>query len=129
MNIKITLDGLRVLDAIDRRGSFAAAASELFRVTSALTYSVQKLEADLGIALFERQGKKSLLTAAGRSLLDDGRKLLQAAEAMENRAKRIATGWEAELRIALDTLLPISALTPVVRQFDQMDCGTELRIP
>jgi DNA-binding transcriptional LysR family regulator len=128
MNIKITLDGLRVLDAIDRRGSFAAAASELFRVTSALTYSVQKLESDLGIALFERQGKKSLLTAAGRSLLDDGRKLLQAAEAMENRAKRISTGWEAELRIALDTLLPISTLTPLVRQFDQIDCGTELRI-
>jgi len=128
MNIKITLDGLRVLDAIDRRGSFAAAASELFRVTSALTYSVQKLETDLGIALFERQGKKSLLTAAGRSLLDDGRKLLQAAEAMENRAKRIATGWEAELRISLDTLLPITTLTPLMKQFDQIDCGTELRI-
>jgi DNA-binding transcriptional LysR family regulator len=128
MNIKITLDGLRVLDAIDRRGSFAAAAKELFRVTSALTYSVQKLESDLGIALFERQGKKSALTAAGRSLLGDGRRLLEAAEAMENRAKRIATGWEAELRIALDTLLPMSALTPVVKQFDQIECGTELRI-
>jgi len=128
MNIKITLDGLRVLDAIERRGSFAAAASELFRVTSALTYSVQKLEADLGVALFERRGKKSQLTAAGRSLLDDGRKLLQAAEAMENRARRIATGWEAELRISLDTLLPISALTATLKQFDEIECGTELRI-
>jgi DNA-binding transcriptional LysR family regulator len=128
MNIKITLDGLWVLDAIERRGSFAAAASELFRVTSALTYSVQKMEADLGIAVFDREGKKSLLTAAGRSLLDDGRKLLQAAEAMESRARRIATGWEAELRISLDTLLPISALTTLLKQFDAIECGTELRI-
>ncbi len=128
MNIKITLDGLGVLDAIDRRGSFAAAADELHRVTSALTYSVQKLETDLEIALFERQGKKSVLTAAGRSLLEDGRKLLIAASAMENRAKRIATGWEAELRIAIDTLLPISAFTPMVKQFDEIDCGSQLRI-
>lgn len=128
MNIKITLDGLRVLDAIERRGSFAAAAGELHRVTSALTYSVQKLETDLGIALFERQGKKSVLTAAGRSLLEDGRKLQRAADAMENRARRIATGWEAELRIAIDTLIPMAALTPMVRQFDGIDCGTQLRL-
>ena len=126
--MKITLDGLRVLDAIERRGSFAAAASELFRVTSALTYSVQKLEADLDIRLFEKQGKKSVLTAAGRSLLADGRRLLQAVEDMESRAKRIATGWEAELRLALDTLLPVTALAPVIEQFDAIECGTQLRI-
>jgi DNA-binding transcriptional LysR family regulator len=86
------------------------------------------MEADLGIAVFDREGKKSLLTAAGRSLLDDGRKLLQAAEAMESRARRIATGWEAELRIAIDTLLPISALAPIVQQFDGVAGGTQLRL-
>lgn len=128
MNIKITLDGLRVLDAIDRRGSFAAAANELHRVTSALTYSVQKLELDLGIALFARHGKKSVLTEAGRSLLEDGRKLLQAAAGMENRAKRIATGWEAELRIAMDTLLPASLLTATIKQFDAIESGSQLRL-
>jgi DNA-binding transcriptional LysR family regulator len=126
--MKITLDGLRVLDAIDRRGSFAAAANELFRVTSALTYSVQKLEADLGIRLFAKQGKKSVLTAAGRSLLEDGRRLLEAVEAMESRARRIATGWESELRLALDTLLPVAALAPVIEQFDAIECGTQLRL-
>jgi DNA-binding transcriptional LysR family regulator len=126
--MKMTLDGLRVLDAIDRRGSFAAAASELFRVTSALTYSVRKLEADLGIALFEKQGKKSVLTEAGRSLLEDGRRVLLAVDEMENRARRIATGWENELRLAMDTLLPVSALVPFIEQFDAIECGTRLRI-
>ena len=126
--MKISLDGLRVLDAIERRGSFAAAASELFRVTSALTYSVRKLETDLGIALFEKQGKKSVFTAAGRSVLEDGRRLLQAADDIESRARRIATGWEAELRLALDTLLPVAALAPLVERFDAIECGTALRI-
>ena len=51
----ISLDALQVLDAIDRKGSFAAAASSLHRVPSAVSYSVQKLEQDLGIALFQKQ--------------------------------------------------------------------------
>ena len=54
--MKLTLDGLEVLDAIDRRGSFAAAAEELHRVPSAITYSVQQMEESLDIALFDRRG-------------------------------------------------------------------------
>ena len=42
--MRISIDALLVLDAIERKGSFAAAAHELHRVPSALTYSVQKLE-------------------------------------------------------------------------------------
>ena len=50
----LSLDALQVLDAIERRGSFAAAADELQRVPSAISYSVQKLEASLGVTLFQR---------------------------------------------------------------------------
>ncbi|HEX6413615.1 MAG TPA: LysR family transcriptional regulator, partial [Burkholderiales bacterium] len=46
--LKLSLEGLQILDAISRRGSFAAAAEELFRVPSTITYAVQKLEEDLG---------------------------------------------------------------------------------
>jgi len=98
--MKITLESLQILDAIDRRGSFAAAAEEVFRVPSALTYTMQKLESDLGVALFDRAGRRALLTPAGRVLLDEGRILLQAADALECRVKRAASRWETELRIA-----------------------------
>jgi len=50
----LTLDALRTLDAIDRRRSFAAAADELFRVPSAVSYTINKLEEELGVALFDR---------------------------------------------------------------------------
>ncbi len=43
--MRLSLDALLVLDAIERKGSFAAAAHELHRVPSAITYTVQKLEA------------------------------------------------------------------------------------
>lgn len=47
----LTLEALRVMDAIDRRGSFAAAADELGRVPSALSYTMQKLEEELDVVL------------------------------------------------------------------------------
>ena len=54
MKHTVTLEALEILDAIDRKGSFAAAANALYRVPSAITYNVQKLEEDLGVVLFKR---------------------------------------------------------------------------
>ena len=104
----ISLDALQVLDAIDRKGSFAAAASSLHRVPSAVSYSVQKLEQDLGIALFQKQGRRAIPTKAGTLLIEQGRALLQAAEQLSLDAQQLATGWEPRLRIALDHSIPDS---------------------
>jgi DNA-binding transcriptional LysR family regulator len=54
--MKITLEALEVIDAIERRGSYAAAAEELHKVPSAVSYIVNKLEADLGVMVFDRAG-------------------------------------------------------------------------
>jgi DNA-binding transcriptional LysR family regulator len=128
MPLKLTLEALQVLDAIDRRGSFAAAAEALHRVPSALTYTVQKLEEDLAVQVFDRSGHRARLTAAGRELLDEGRRLLDAAGELECRVQRIATGWETELRIALDGLLVVEALLPVAAEFYAEHSGTRLRL-
>ena len=117
----ITLDALRVLDAIDRKGSFGAAADALFRVPSALTYTIQKLESDLGISIFDRTKQRAQLTAAGRLLLEQGRHLLQAATAVEEAVKQLESGWETQLRIAKDTILPLSPLLQQVSAFNLLD--------
>lgn len=99
----ITLDALQVLDAIDRRGSFAKAAEELGKATSALSYTVQKLEEQLGVTLFQRQGRRSVLTVSGRLLLDEGRKILGATAYLTEQVKELATGWEPRLRLGLES--------------------------
>ena len=53
------------MDAIDRRGSFAAAADELGRVPSALSYTMQKLEEELDVVLFDRSGHRTKFTNVG----------------------------------------------------------------
>lgn len=121
MHHAITLDALRVLDAIDRKGSFGAAAEALFKVPSALSYTIQKLETDLGITLFDRSKQKAQLTAAGRMLLEQGRQLLQAASAIEEAVQQLESGWETQLRIAIDTVLPVAPLLQKIHAFNQLD--------
>lgn len=126
--LKISLDGLQVLDAIDRRGSIAAAAAELHRVPSTISYAVAKLEQDLGVAVFQRAGPRIHLTPAGRELLREGRYLLKAARDLEHRVRRVATGWETQFAIALESLLAPSALAEHLRAFYQVADSTRLRI-
>ncbi len=121
MHHAITLDALRVLDAIDRKGSFGAAAEALFKVPSALSYTVQKLESDLGINLFDRTKQRAQLTAAGRLLLEQGRQLLQAANAIEEAVQQLESGWETRLRIAKDTVLPLAPLLQQINAFNLLD--------
>ncbi len=126
--MKLTLDALQVLDAIERLGSFAAAATELHRVPSALTYTVQKLEQDLDVALFDRSGRRARLTPAGQELMQEGRQLLRAAGELEYRVKRVATGWETELHIALDIMIPAPQLFPLIADFYAEESGTRIRL-
>lgn len=126
--MRLTLDALTVLEAIDRKGSFAAAAEELHRVPSAITYAVQKLEEDLDVLLFDRSGHRAQLTEAGKQLLREGRHLLLAAAELEARVKRVATGYEVELRIAVDDVIPMERLYSLLADFYTEDCGTRLRL-
>jgi len=126
--MRLSLDAIAVLDAIDRKGSFAAAAGELFRVPSAITYSVKQLEEDLGVELFDRKGHRAVLTEAGRELLTEGRGLLRAAADLECRVQQVAKGWESELRIAVDTIIGIDRLYGIVEEFYRQESGTRLRL-
>jgi DNA-binding transcriptional LysR family regulator len=125
--MRLTLDALQVLDAVDRKGSFSGAAHELHRVPSAITYSVQQLESGLGLNVFDRSGHRAVLTEAGRELLNEGRHLLKAAAELECRVRQVARGWEVELRIAVDTIIAIEKLYRVVDEFYAQNSGTRLR--
>jgi DNA-binding transcriptional LysR family regulator len=126
--MKLSLESIQVIDAIERKGSFAAAAEELHRVPSAVTYSIQQIEQDLDVLLFDRSGHRAKLTEAGLELLREGRHLLRAAADLECRVQQVAKGWESELRIAVDTLIGPEKLYPLVDEFYRQNSGTRLRI-
>ena len=124
----LTLDALRTLDAIDRRRSFAAAADELFRVPSAISYTINKLEADLGVTLFDRSRRKAELTPVGRLMLEQGRQILMATEELTALVKQAADGWEVELRIGVDTVLDCGPIYDLIEAFQAIQPRTEVRL-
>ena len=113
----LTPDALLMMDTIARSGSFAAAARELGRVPSALTYSVRQLEDALDVLLFDRSSRQARLTAAGEELLDEGRRLLTEMDAVANRVRRVATGWESSLTVAADGVISRLTLFELVEGF------------
>ena len=101
----LTPDALAMMDVIARTGSFAAAARELGKVPSSLTYSVRQLEDALDVLLFDRRSRQARLTAAGIELLTEGRRLLEQMDAVASRVKRVGAGWESQLSIAADGVI------------------------
>lgn len=126
--LRLTLDALQTLDAIARRGSFAAAGEELHRTASTLSYTVKKLEDDLGVQVFDRSGHRAVLTPAGRVLLEEGRAVIDAAQAVEQRVRTIGLGWEPELTIAVNDLVPVEPVLAAVAAFYAAGHPTRIRL-
>lgn len=126
--LKLSIDALEVIDAIARKGSFAAAAESLYRVPSAVTYTIRKLEEDLGVAIFDRSGHRANLTEAGAELLKEGRHLLDAAHALESRVRRVATGVETDIGIAINDLFSLDAIFKLLNDFYSQGFGTRVKI-
>ena len=126
--MNLSFEVLQVLDAVDRTGTFASAAETLHKVPSSLTYLVQKLELDLGVKLFDRSGRRATLTHAGRVVVEEGRRLLAAAEDLECTAKRIEQGWESDLYVAVDEIIPFALLWDHVGEFYKLKLDTRLNL-
>jgi DNA-binding transcriptional LysR family regulator len=124
----MNLESLALLELIESRGSFAAAAMALNKAPSAITYQLRQLEESLDLLIYDRTGHKAKLTPAGRILLEEGKQLLQNSEALKKRVKAIANGWEPELRIVIDVLIPFETLLPWIAAFDEACPHTKLRI-
>ena len=124
----LTPEALAMMDIIARTGSFAAAARELGKVPSALTYNVRQLEDALDVLLFDRRSRQAKLTAAGEELLNEGRRLLDQIDAVANRVKRVATGWETQLTVAIDGVLSRLTVFELCEAFFSLSPGTRLRL-
>ncbi|MDA7746429.1 LysR family transcriptional regulator [Psychromonas sp.] len=128
MNSPITLDALKVLDAIERKQNFAGAADELCRVPSAISYTVNKLEEDLGVILFDRSKRKAELTYVGKLIVEQGRLILQATDELTYVAKQSASGWELELRIAIDSIVYFQPLYSLIAELHQQHPWMSIKV-
>jgi DNA-binding transcriptional LysR family regulator len=103
---RITLDQWRALLAVVDEGGYAKAAAALHKSQSSVTYAVKQLESQLGVKAFKIEGRKAVLTPTGELLYRRARYLLEEAAGLEQSARRLSAGWEAEIRLAVEVIFP-----------------------
>lgn len=124
-----TLDQLRLFVAVVDAGSFAAAGRRLGRATSVISYAVANLEAQLGVALFDRQSThKPLLTEAGHAVLAEARRVTRDVEGLQAKVKGLLDGLEAEVNLAVDVMLPTARLVDALKAFQAAFPTVSLRL-
>jgi DNA-binding transcriptional LysR family regulator len=124
----LTPDALAMLQTIAAAGSFARAARELGLVPSALTYRVRQIEDALDVLLFDRSSRQARMTEAGRELLREGARLLEEIDAVANRVKRVATGWEPQLTIAVDSIIAKATVLELCESFYSLNPPTRIKL-
>jgi len=118
---------LRTFVAIVDSGTIARAAVRLRLTQSAASRQVASLEAELGVALFDRVGRRVQLTPEGDDLLNRGRKLLADAEAFEERAKVLKGGQSGNLRVSATPQVIETFLAPFLPRYLRKNPGVEVR--
>ena len=124
----LTPDALAMLQTIADAGSFAGAARNLGLVPSALTYRVRQIEDALDVLLFDRSSRQARPTEAGVELLREGARLLVEIDAVANRVKRVATGWEPQLTIALDSIISRPTVMELCEGFLALNPPTRIKL-
>jgi DNA-binding transcriptional LysR family regulator len=125
---RISLDQWQALTTVVDAGGYAQAAQRLHKSQSAVTYAVQKLEAELGVKAFQIQGRKAVLTATGQLLYRRGLALLAEASGLERTARRFSAGWESEIRLAVEIVFPTWLLLECCARFAADSPHTRLEL-
>jgi DNA-binding transcriptional LysR family regulator len=125
---KTTLEQWAVLAAVVDEGGFAPAALSLNRSQSAISYSIARLQESLDLALLVVEGRKSVLTPHGRTLLARGRALVKELDTLEALARSLKQGWESELKLIVDAAFPRARLLGIVAELQSSCPGTQIQV-
>lgn len=118
--MRTTLDEWEILQTVVQLGGFGPAAKQLNRSQSTISYSVARLQDQLGVKLFEIKGRRAHLTELGRILLADVEPHLAGFRQLEQRVRSLARGGESEVRLSVDSIFPNGRLFAALAEFARL---------
>lgn len=122
----VTIEQLRTLRAVAEAGSFSAAARQLGRVQAAVSQSIDRLEAQLGLTLFDRTGRTPRLTPQGEAVVAAAARVHGEVESLDALVARLRAGAETTLSIVVDSMFPTASLVDFARELTREHPGVEL---
>ncbi|MGB5447255.1 MAG: LysR family transcriptional regulator [Psychromonas sp.] len=115
--IRSTLEQWYILQTVIDADGFTAAAKQLHRSQSSVSYALKNLQEQLDVQLIAITGKKVSLTAIGATLLEDVRPLLKEFANIETRAKLLTCGAPAKITLEVDSIYPKLLLFNALKAF------------
>lgn len=114
--------------SVAEQGSFLKASKELYITPASVMNQMNKLEADIGVKLIERTNQGTQLTAAGRSVYKDAKKIIKQAETAVIHARQIAGNEKKAICIGTSILRPCKMLIDLWAKIDDGTLPVTIRI-
>ncbi len=122
------LVGLEAFVAVVDCGGIGLAAQRLHKAQSAVSHRIRKLEEQLGVELFNRDGYRVQLTAAGEAVLAEGRRVLSQAQLVGSVARQFTQGWEPRLLVIIDGILPLDPILDGLKTLSAEGLPTRIQV-
>jgi DNA-binding transcriptional LysR family regulator len=119
---------LRYFVAVAEELSFTRAAERLQITQPPLTRIIQALEAELGVALFERSRRQVVLTPAGEAFLDQAYIILENCENAVQIAQKISRGEVGKVNVGFSETVICSLLPDIVRAYEERFPDVQVRL-
>lgn len=107
----------RMLHAVVELGSFAGAAEFLNVSQATVSYTIARLEEELGVSILKMEGRKYRLTEIGQDFLQRSKVLLRTVIALERYADDVRQGAVPEVKVAVAQCFPTRFIMPTIRRF------------
>lgn len=124
----INLEYLAAFVAAAEKGSFSAAGRHIGKSQSTVSVSINNLELDLGITLFDRSGKYPTLTPEGEHLYQQAKVLIRQAERIEHYSSEVREEVENRITIGVDPLVPFALLETALEKLARKFPFTQVQI-
>jgi len=125
---KLEIRHLKLIKTVAEEGNLTNAGKKLFLTQSALSHQLKEMEAEFGAPLFERIGKKMVLTQAGERVLHTAKKVINELEIAQFEVKKLVSGENGALRISTECYTCYHWLPGLLKSYSRLFPNVDLQI-
>ncbi|HTQ28115.1 MAG TPA: LysR family transcriptional regulator [Puia sp.] len=126
--MNINLQSFKLVDAIVKEGTLTRAASVLHLTQSALSHQLRELEKELGVAVFDRKGKRLELSEEGMRFLQSGEKILMELQLLEKDLLQFRRGETGTIKIITQCYTAYHWLPRIIKYYKHINPGIDIHV-
>jgi LysR family transcriptional regulator, regulator for metE and metH len=126
--MNVNLHYFRLVDSIVKDGTLTKAGLRVHLTQSALSHQLKELETELGVSIFDRKGKRLLLTDEGHRFLQSAKKILDELKMLEADMQHFREGDSGTIRISTQCYTAYHWLPKIIKFYKKINPGIDIHI-